>query len=135
MVASGVSDVKVALSLYQVVLVALSLWLGISQHGFKRLSDENTNEYVVLATVSSGFLTLGFAGKELGAYLVNVTSSPAIESAVQAVEVFMVLIAMSVIRMFLQYSRDYDANIKNVIKVMFGGLLLYTILYLSTQVF
>ncbi len=47
----------------------------------------------------------------------------------------MVLIAMSVIRMFLQYSRDYDANIKNVIKVMFGGLLLYTILYLSTQVF
>ncbi|WP_147298732.1 hypothetical protein [Haloferax sp. Atlit-47N] len=121
--------------MYQAVLVALSLWLGISQYGLQRLDDENTNEYVILASVSSGFLTLGYAAKELGNYLISSTSSPAIESAIQAVEVFMLLIAMSVIRMFLMHSEDYDINLSNILKVLMGGLFLYAILYMSAQAF
>lgn len=133
MIESISASQKIALSLYQAIFVALSLWLGVARYVLKQYDKMDIDELEIMSAIAGGFLILSYALLELGNYLLNTTTVGAIDSAVFAVEVFLLLIGSNIIWMFLRRSFSYEANVYNFVKVLVGSTVILTILSFATH--
>jgi len=122
------AEQSIALGLLQATLVALSLWLGITRYAFTNLTDEVDNEFNMIATIAGGFLILGFAIDNLSSYLESTISSNRIVDSLLAIDIFLILIATNVVYMSLKLSEDHEHNVKDFIKALSGGLVLFSVM-------
>jgi len=124
------ADQQLAMNLYQVILVALSLWIGVSQYILDRYEEIEMSEIGIMSSILAGFLTLHFALLQLGDFLVRTSSAGAISSAVNAVGIFVFILVVNLTWVLLRRSESYESTNRNFLKVGLVACLVYGISFL-----
>lgn len=126
---------QIALRLYQVVLVGITLWLGVSQYVLKSYESLEEDDNAILAVIAGGFLALLQAHNKLSKYLIESTDVAYINDALLAIETFALVLAGNVIWAIISRSSSHEKTIRHFLKALVLGLITYGISYMGAKVF